>query len=121
MPNINIAVSEAYPIDINNLIKQLKTWENTYDTYRIPSQFIDRMKSFVGTNYDIEIMAVFNQVKEYLKVSYAVDRSYSFGLSNYICYFLLAKRKKIRLRYDFYHKIKENINDFSKYVDEICE
>ena len=121
MPNINIAVSEAYPTDINNLIRQLKTWEDTYNTYRIPSQFLDRMKSFVGTNYDIEIMAVFNQVKEYLKVSYAVDRSYSFGLSNYICYFLLAKRKKIRLRYDFYHKIKENINDFSKYVDEICE
>ena len=105
-------ISELYiplPKPIIRLSKKLVKWSSTYphcNSYNCYDAY-DLLDVVPEEKYDRQIMAIYHQLEKYLQIDRKL-RKYSY--SDKFSWYFLMKAKKIRLDYEYYKDIKDNIN-----------
>lgn len=101
------------PKHIRKLSKDLLDWSERYPHYSRNYSY-DGCSSYALLDivpiekYDYQIMALYHQVEKYIRMDTKLNQNRMSGQPFY--WYFLMKAKKIRLDYDFYKNIKDNIN-----------
>lgn len=97
------------PKPIIELSEELVHWSSAYPHYHSYNCYdaYDLLDVVPEEKYDRQIMAVYYQLEKYLQINRKLC-NYSY-LDKFSWYFLM-KAKKIRLDYEYYKDIKDNIN-----------
>lgn len=102
-------LSIPLPRPIIKLSKELVNWSNTYPHYHSYNNFdaYDLLDVVPEGKYDRQIMAIYHQLEKYLQMD---KKLHSYSYSDKFSWYFLMKAKKIRLDYEYYRHIKDNIN-----------
>ena len=97
------------PKPIIKLSVELVNWNNTYPHYNYNNRYdaYDLLYVVPKEKYDRQIMATYHQLEKYIQINRKLC-GYSY-LDKFSWYFLM-KAKKIRLDYEYYMNIKNDIN-----------
>lgn len=110
----SFTVWRCFPNPIQKAIAELSKYKKQYDyIYKSYDSYYDAtsiIESIPFEKYDIKIMALWNQLKSWLELSYRMDYKMSLlSFASDLSYYILMKNKKFRMDYEFYANIKENI------------
>lgn len=98
------------PRPIIKLSEELVKWSSIYPHYHSCNSYdaYDLLDVVPKEKYDRQIMAIYHQLEKYLQI----DRKLcNYSYSDKFSWYFLMKAKKVRLDYEYYKIIKDNINN----------
>jgi hypothetical protein len=97
------------PKPIIKLSKELVNWSRTYphnNCYNCYDAY-DLLDVVPEEKYDRQIMAIYHQLEKYIQIDRKLCK---YSYSDKFSWYFLMKAKKIRLDYEYYMNIKNDIN-----------
>lgn len=118
-PQIDFGYYSVFPLYIQKELRAIKDYCDKYDLTRTNNNYpyvdtstLENLLSIVPSDvYDLDMMGQFNKLLPYMKLSYKIGNSVVLYTGSVeLAYYILMKAKKIRPSYQYYIKMKEQVN-----------